>query len=127
MANITYENIQKDSVITTQEDKIHTAFYIIDSKKSLKYKGILESDGGFIGIGSNKKVKLNDREFTEIDIREVLEFSLNNAKKVQLITDHPEGSYDLIQEGISPFTDEKLLKNMMQAIRGSFIFKQIAR
>jgi len=98
MANITYENIQKDSVITTQEDKIHTAFYIIDSKKSLKDKGILESDGGFIGIGSNKKVKLNDREFTEIDIREVLEFSLNNAKKVQLITDHPEGSYDLIQD-----------------------------
>lgn len=34
--------------------------------------------------------------------------------------------YDLIQEGKSPFTDEKLLKNMMQAIRGSFIFKQIA-
>lgn len=34
--------------------------------------------------------------------------------------------YDLIREGKSPFTDEKLLKNMMQAIRGSFVFKQIA-
>ncbi len=34
--------------------------------------------------------------------------------------------YDLMREGKSPFKDEKLLKNMMQAIRGSFMFKQIA-
>ena len=34
--------------------------------------------------------------------------------------------YDLIREGKSPFKDEKLLKNMMQAIRGSFYFKQQA-
>ncbi|MCF6366976.1 MAG: hypothetical protein L3J35_12345 [Bacteroidales bacterium] len=98
LANITYENIQKDSLITTQEDQINTAFYIIDTKKNLREKGILESDGGFIGIGSNKKIKLNDREFSEIDTREVLELSLNNAKKVQLITDHPEGSFELIQK-----------------------------
>ena len=97
MANMTFENIQKDSVITSKDDILSTAFYIIDSKKSLKEKGILETDGGFIGIGSNKKVKINDAEFTEIDIREVLEFSLNEAKKVQLITDHPEGSFELIE------------------------------
>lgn len=34
--------------------------------------------------------------------------------------------YDLMREGKSPFKDEKLLKNMMQAIRGSFMFKQMA-
>ena len=34
--------------------------------------------------------------------------------------------YDLIREGKSPFKDEKLLKNMMQAVRGSFIIKKTA-
>lgn len=32
--------------------------------------------------------------------------------------------YDLMRQGKSPFKDEKLLKNMMQAIRGSFIIKK---
>lgn len=34
--------------------------------------------------------------------------------------------YDLMKENKSPFKDEKLLKNMMQAIRGSFIIKRDA-
>lgn len=34
--------------------------------------------------------------------------------------------YDLIREGKSPFKDEKLLKNMMRAINGSFIIKRDA-
>lgn len=34
--------------------------------------------------------------------------------------------YDLMQEGKSPFKDEKLLKNMMQAVRGSFLIKKNA-
>ena len=34
--------------------------------------------------------------------------------------------YDLMRQGKSPFKDEKLLKNMMQAIRGSFIIKKEA-
>lgn len=34
--------------------------------------------------------------------------------------------YDLIREGKSPFTDEKLLKNIMQSVRGSFMIKRDA-
>ncbi len=34
--------------------------------------------------------------------------------------------YDLMRQGKSPFKDEKLLKNMMQAVRGSFLIKQEA-
>lgn len=34
--------------------------------------------------------------------------------------------YDLMREGKSPFTDEKLLKNIMQAVRGSFMIKRDA-
>ncbi len=90
---LTLENESKDVIIESQETQMNTAFFIVDSKKNLKEKGILESDGGFIGIGSNTKVKLKEAEFKQIDIREITEFSLNDAKKVQLITDHPDGSY----------------------------------
>ncbi|MCD2260239.1 DUF6090 family protein [Psychroserpens luteolus] len=34
--------------------------------------------------------------------------------------------YDLMREGKSPFTDEKLLKNIMQSVRGSFMIKRDA-
>lgn len=34
--------------------------------------------------------------------------------------------YDLMREGKSPFTDEKLLKNIMQSVRGSFMIKKQA-
>lgn len=88
-------NESKDVIIESQETQMNTAFYIVDSKKSLKEKGILKSDGGFLGMGSNTKVKLKESEFHQIDIRESLEFSLNNAKKVQIITDHPENSFRL--------------------------------
>ncbi len=94
---LSLENESKDVIIESQDAQINTAYYIIDSKKNLKEKGILESDGGFIGIGSNTKVKLNESEFKQIDIREVTSFDLNDAKKVQLITDHPEGSYEFLK------------------------------
>ena len=94
LAEMSFDNVTKDSVITDQDVKLHTAFYIIDTKKKLKEKGILESDGGFIGIGSNTKVKMVESEFTEIDIREIMEFSLDKIKKIQLITNHPDGSYE---------------------------------
>ncbi len=90
---LSLENESKDVIIESQETQMNTAFFIIDTKKNLKTKGILESDGGFIGIGSNTKVKLKESEFKQIDIRETLEFDLRKAKKVQLITDHPENSY----------------------------------
>ncbi len=32
--------------------------------------------------------------------------------------------YDLVREGKAPFTDEKLLKNIMQSVRGSFMIKK---
>ncbi len=107
LVETTIENIQKDSTIIDQGDKLHTAFYVIDNKKNLKEKGVLTKDGGFMGIGGNTKVKMNDNEFTKVDTREILELSLNYAKKAKLITDHPEGSYELIQNADEKF--EKLV------------------
>ncbi len=95
LASITYDNISKDSTISTQERELNTAFYIIDSKKNLKEKGIIMSDGGFVGIGGNKKIQLKENLFKKVDIRESREFDLKNSSKVELISDHPEGSYEM--------------------------------
>lgn len=94
LAEMSFDNLQKDSLITDQDTKLNTAYYIIDTKKNLKEKGILESDGGFIGIGGNQKIKLKESEFTETDIREMTVFPLGGSKKIQLMSDHPEGSYE---------------------------------
>ncbi len=99
LAEMSFDNVLKDSTITNQDTKLHIAYYIIDSKKNLKNKGVLKTDGGFIGIGGNQKVAMKESEFKQIDIRELKEISLNNAKKVKLVTDHPEGSYKLIKSG----------------------------
>ena len=107
LVETTIENIQKDSTITSKTDELHVAFYIVDNKKSLKKNGILKKEGGFIGIGGNTKVKMNDNKFNKIDTRETLEFSLNNAKKVKLITDHTDGSYELKKNANGRF--EKLV------------------
>lgn len=95
LVETTIDNLQKDSTITSKEDKLHIAYYVVDNKKNLKLKGIIKKEGGFIGIGGNTKVKLNDSEFNKIDTREFLEIALNNSKKIKVITDHPESSYEL--------------------------------
>lgn len=104
LAKTTFDNIQKDSTITVKEDALHVAYFIVADKKKLKEKGILKKDGGFMGIGGNTKVKMNDNEFTKIDTREIMEFALNNSKKVKLITDHPEGSYELQKNSDGKYT-----------------------
>ncbi len=95
LASITYDNISKDSTISDQESQLNTAFYIVDSKKGLKEKGIILSDGGFIGIGSNTKIQLKENFFEKIDIRDTQELDLGNVSKMEMISDHPAGSYEL--------------------------------
>ncbi|PID87843.1 MAG: hypothetical protein CSB06_03540 [Bacteroidia bacterium] len=107
LASISYSNLSKDSTINEQDEQLNTAYYIIASKKVLKDKGILKSDGGFIGIGSNTKIKLKENEFTQFDLREQSEFNLKNSRKVQIFTDHPEDSYELVKNSDGKY--EKLL------------------
>ncbi len=104
---LSLENESKDVIIEVQETEMNTAYYIIDTKKNLKRKGILKSDGGFIGIGRITKIKHKEEEFAKIDIREVSEFTLDDARKVQLFTDHPETSYTFEKNGKGKY--QKLL------------------
>jgi len=78
---------------------INRAFYITATAKELKEKEIVNKEGGFIGLGKVKVLNANasDALFTKIKKDETEEIALN-VKKVKLITNHPEGSYEIEEQ-----------------------------
>lgn len=89
----------KNQTIETQQDELNTAYYTFGSSKELKNNNVISKEGGFIGIGTTKKLKtdFNRDYFTKIDITETKDIILN-VKKAKFITTHPEGSYKLVGE-----------------------------
>ncbi|MBM3436784.1 MAG: hypothetical protein FJY07_11270 [Bacteroidetes bacterium] len=96
-------NVEKEAVIADQQEminqktlEVNTAYYAIGTKKELKENNIITAEGGFIGIGKNKKLKgdFNDKLFTKIDIRQVTQIPLP-GKKSQIVTTHSINSYKI--------------------------------
>lgn len=83
-------------------DILNTGFFVAATKKELKEMGILDMEGGFMGIGRVKTLNANApvQFLTPIDIREtdIIELA---GKKASLITNHPQDSYDIT------FSEEK--------------------
>jgi hypothetical protein len=92
-------NDQKD-VIANQVNELHKAYFAAGNFKDLEEKGILTKEGGFLGLGKNKSLHntVVDTSFQMIDITTTTSFTVN-AKKAELITEHPEGSYEWVEEG----------------------------
>ncbi len=97
------ENEEQEELIGEQDAELHKAYYVTGSRKSLKEKGIITKEGGFIGIGGIKKIHQNSSEFKEIDIREVTEISLNSSKKILLVSSHPNSSYKIVKNNKGKF------------------------
>ena len=91
--------VQQDEVINQQINELHKAFLAYGTIKELTQNGVVTKEGGFLGIGRNKTLKndLNEEYFTKIDITEDRSIALN-AKKVNLISEHPVDSYRLVEE-----------------------------
>jgi hypothetical protein len=108
--NLKKETIEKDAQIKDQTEiidektlKLNTAYYAIGTKKELKENNIITAEGGFIGIGKNKKLKadFNEDFFTKIDIRETNQIPIPGTKKPTVITTHDSESYNITGEGDS--------------------------
>lgn len=84
------KNNAKEQVIANQDKAMHTAWYIIAKKKSLKEQNILKRGDVM------EQANVNKDGFTEIDIRNVVEIPVG-AKKASLLSAHPEGSYELVK------------------------------
>jgi cation transport regulator ChaC len=99
MDTLKFENEVKKEIIKAQDESLNTAYYLFGTEKELKEKKILDSKGGFIGIGGGKTLNkdFDKALFTPIDIRNKTSFDLK-SKKIRIITTHPTSSYQLYGE-----------------------------
>ncbi|MBQ9254445.1 MAG: hypothetical protein IJ180_06720 [Bacteroidales bacterium] len=90
------QNREKDEHIIKVEDERNTVHYIIGTKNELKSRGIINSKGGFLGIGKKTSVSSDSdlADYTKIDARRVKDIALP-GKKIQILTSHPSSSYEL--------------------------------
>lgn len=110
VATLTESNVEKDKVIAEQVNDMNKVYYIVDSYKNLKEAGIVTKNGGFIGIGRKQNLT-NDIDisgFTTIDKRKVTKIEVN-AKGAQVVSKHPENSYELVLNEDKVCTHIKIL------------------
>ena len=89
----------KSQIIVEKENEINKAFVAVGTHDQLIKNGVLTKEGGFLGIGKNLVIRdnLNQKYFTQLDIRNTNHFPIN-SKKVKLISEHPANSYTLVEE-----------------------------
>lgn len=89
----------KQQLIVERTNTLNTAHVATGTFKELKEEGILDREGGILGMGSNKAIQENfdSQHFTALDIRETKTIPLN-AKKAVVISEHPNTSYTLVEE-----------------------------
>ncbi len=92
------ETIQvKDALISQNQAELDKAYLASGNYKELEEKGIVTKEGGFLGLGKSKVVPadLVDSKFDQISISQTDRIAVN-AKKVELISNHPQESYQVV-------------------------------
>ena len=99
MDNLEMNLVAKKDTIIMQHNDLNRAYYAHGTYKELKEKGLLAKEGGFLFLGKNTNIQENfdGKYFTEIDILKVKTIPVN-SKKAELITEHPAGSYKLVED-----------------------------
>lgn len=89
----------KSQIIESKDNELNKSYFVSGSYKELLEKGIIQREGGFLGIGKSKDLKNDPDEtyFSELDQRTTQSLPIH-AKKVNLITEHPGNSYQFIYE-----------------------------
>lgn len=90
-------NQQKEETINKRTNELNTAYFVVADNKELREKNIIVKKGGFIGIGKTEVLsrRLNPNQFQKIDIRETATITFE-AKKMEIVSTHPEGSYEVV-------------------------------
>jgi hypothetical protein len=89
----------KNEKIVKQTYRLNKAFLASGTYKTLKNKGLVTKEGGFLGLGRKEFLveNFNDSSFVQVNITEMKTIPVN-SKAVKLITDHPTNSYALIRD-----------------------------
>ena len=99
VTDLTKANQEKEDYIAYQTNEANKAYYIVGSFKDLKEMGIVNKSGGFIGIGKkqNPSADMDVSKFQTIDRTKVTTIAIGQ-RKAQVISKHPEGSYELVYD-----------------------------
>lgn len=91
---------ESERTISAKETEINKCYYIVDTRRNLRDKGIIDSQGGFLGIGRVKTISSSADQslFTIGDIRNLNRIDLD-TKSARIISEHPQGSYGIEREG----------------------------
>ena len=92
--NLSAANQSKAQKIDEQTKALNTAYFVVGTAKELKAHNVITKEGGFAGLGRNKKLKedFNKEYFTRIDITTFKGLALGK-KNVSVITNHPKTAY----------------------------------
>ncbi len=93
---------EKNQALQTKEEELQTGFWTVGTAKELRDKNIIDKEGAFLGLGGVKVLSedMNLEDLTQVNIKEVKEIAIG-AKKAELVTPHPKGSYEFVEEGKS--------------------------
>lgn len=86
------ENETQARTVAAQEKAINTAWFVYGTKSELKDQKILQK-GDVL-----RSAEFNKDYFTQIDIRTTKEINIY-AKRAELLTSHPVGSYEMVKDG----------------------------
>lgn len=87
-------------LIDAQTTKLNTAFYTLGSARDLEKRGVIDREGGFLGIGKEEKLRkdFENENFTRINIYETTTIPVDH-KKVEVVTSHPTDAYSIEKSG----------------------------
>ena len=87
-----------EQMVDAQYAELNKAYVATGSVKELEEKGLITREGGFLGLGKSKSLKpdLSEEPFEKVVITETRKIMLN-AKKAELISEHPTTSYELVE------------------------------
>ena len=88
---------EQGEALTTQSSIINECYFIIGTKKELQQAGILTS-GNLLSKAKLNVSNFSNANFSKVDITQFLELVIP-SKKVQILTQMPKSSYNLIQNG----------------------------
>jgi len=91
--------VDKEKIIESKDNEMNKAYFISGTPKELVDKGVIQRDGGFLGLGRKNDLKntVDQQDFSELDQRTALRLPVF-SKKAELITEHPDSSYQFIYQ-----------------------------
>ena len=96
VADLTAANEEKDHTLAKKIAEANKAYYVVGTYKDLKSLGVIDK----IGISKRRQQTTTSMEtsvFTEIDRTQVATVTIN-AKRVKIVSKHPESSYQLVND-----------------------------